>query len=370
LSAEAGTAQPRVWLVLGDKLGDNAQVETVARALGWACERKTLHMRPPYAVAKPKVKASLYHLDLERCDPLEPPWPDLILTIGRRPSMAALWIREQSGKKTKIVLLGKPSSKLDPYDLIIASAENQLPPLPNVLPIGLPLMRLDQGAIATAATVWQPHFADLPRPLIAILIGGPTGPFLFDASVTERLLATVNSVVADQGGTAYLTTSRRTPADTVATLAARLPSGARLFQWQPDAGENPYRGLLGLADGFIVTEDSISMLVEAAQLGKPLFIFPLPRSRLGALDQWRRGITRWLFAPASATAGARWRRRLAIAAYRVGIFNQTRDFTALYQLLLERNLAVPLGQDFTGPAGQVPNDLPEVVARIRALIRG
>ena len=38
---------PRVWLVLGDKGGDNAQVEVIAPALGWPCERKDVHMRAP-----------------------------------------------------------------------------------------------------------------------------------------------------------------------------------------------------------------------------------------------------------------------------------------------------------------------------------
>jgi hypothetical protein len=33
-------SQPRVWLVLGDKEGDNAQVHAIERALAWSCERR------------------------------------------------------------------------------------------------------------------------------------------------------------------------------------------------------------------------------------------------------------------------------------------------------------------------------------------
>ncbi len=51
---------------------------------------------------------------------------------------------------------------------------------------------------------------------------------------------------------------------------------ARLFAWGPQAGDNPYLALLGLADRFVVTGDSISMMVEVARLGRPLAIFPLP----------------------------------------------------------------------------------------------
>ena len=96
---------PRVWLVIGDKLGDNAQVEIVAAALGWPLERKTLRFKRQYVTGKPPFKPSLYHVDLAASDPLTLPWPDLILTVGRRPSMAAMWIKRQSGGGAKVVLL-------------------------------------------------------------------------------------------------------------------------------------------------------------------------------------------------------------------------------------------------------------------------
>ena len=47
---------------------------------------------------------------------------------------------------------------------------------------------------------------------------------------------------------------------------------------------------------------------------------------------------------------------------------RTRDFTAVHKLLIDRGLAVPAGGDIPPPTGQVPRDLPEVVARIRALL--
>jgi hypothetical protein len=359
-------APPRVWLVLGDKRGDNAQIEIIAPALGWPCARKYVHMREPYVVGKPRVTPSLHHIDRARSDALEPPWPDLVLTIGRRPSMVALWIAEQSGGRTRLVLLGKPSGMMERFDLVIAGAETQLPPLPNVLAITLPLMRVDEARIAAAAEVWRARFAALPRPLVAFLIGGPTGPFLYDAAVVERLLAEALEV-ARQGGTAYLTTSRRTPAAVVAALRAVLPAGAVLFEWSPEAAENPYLGLLGLADGFIVTGDSISMMVEIARLGRPLAIFDLPTGRLGAADQLRRSLTRWLFAPGAGPGGLR--QHLATALHRAHLLTHTRDFRAFHRLLIERGLAVRAGEAFRPARITAPDDLPLVVARIRALLQ-
>lgn len=359
--------QPRIWVVLSDKRGDNGQVETVEKALDWRCVHKYVHMREPYVFGKPKLEASLHHLDRSRSDPLEPPWPDLILTIGRRPSMVALWIREQSGGRTKIVLLGKPTGSPELYDLVIASAENQIPPLPNVLPIIWPLMRIDEGAVAAAAETWAPRLADLPRPLIGVMVGGPTGPFIFNGSVADRLIELAAEIAGDMGGTPYITTSRRTPPAVVATLKDRLPRGARLFDWTTGGEENPYLGLVGLADGFLVTGDSISMQVEVAQLGKPLAILTPARSWIGALDQLRRGLARRLFAPDGGTARGRRRQGLGRALYRLGLLTQTRDFSAFHNMLIERGLAVRAGDGFPPPNGTVPDDLTRVVARIKAL---
>jgi uncharacterized protein len=357
---------PRTWLLLSDKRGDNAQVEAIAQALCWPCERKFLQMREPWTVAKPRVEVSLHHIDLDRSDPLAPPWPDLLLTIGRRPSMAALWVGEQARGRTRLVLVGKPSGLAERFDLVITSAENQMPPLANLLPISLPLMRVDVAAIEAAARAWAARLGALPRPLVGFLIGGPTGPFVYDAGVVRRLVERAVAVAA-AGGTPYLTTSRRTPPAVVAALADGLPAGARLFRWQPDTGDNPYHGLLGLADGFVVTGDSISMMVEVVRLRRPLAIFELPTSAAGSLDRLRRSFARLVFEPAARAPVGSWPRRLALALYDLGVIGYTRDFEGFHAMLFERGLAVPAGRTLAAPSGEVPDDLGRVVARIRGL---
>jgi uncharacterized protein len=369
LRSATGEAAPSVWVVLGDKPGDNAQVRSIQQALPWACVDKHIQVLEPFVLGKPKVGPTLYHIDRGRSDPLEPPWPDLILTSGRRPANVALWIREQSGGHTRIVLVGKPSTRPDDYDLVVYSAENQFPPLANLQAISLPLMRVDETQIAQAAAEWAPRFRELPRPLIAVLVGGPTGPFVFNPSTTRRLLDYLERIIGETGGTAYITTSRRTPPDFVAALQAGLSPAARLFAWSADAADNPYRGLLGLADGFVVTCDSISMMVEVIRLRKPLAIFPLTLSSLGALDQSRRAFTRWLFRPESNSLTGRLRQGLAGVLYRLRLVTQTRDFLAFHDMLVSKGLAEYAGVTLPlPPRGRVPDDLGIAVQRIMALM--
>ncbi len=365
---DAAPREPgRVWLVMGDKRGDNAQIDILVESLGWHCERKELAMRPPFDKAKPRYRASLAHLDLARSDRLEPPWPDLILTVGRRPSMAALWVAEQSAGRTRIVLLGKPSGLLQRFDLVILSSEVQIPAYPNVLKIGLPLMRVRRREVELAAEAWRTRLADLPRPLVGVLVGGPTHPFVYDRSVVARLVALARDIVRE-GGTPYFTTSRRTPPAVVEALRAELPRETRLFAWTADASDNPYTALLGLADEFVVTGDSLSMIVEVVRLGKPLALFPLPVGWWGALDQRRRSLARWLFAAPTGGAGETLRAALGRTVHRCGLLSHTRDFTAIHDFLLERGLASVVGAGFPTSSAGVPDDLPAAVARVRALV--
>ena len=110
-AAVSSPTQPRVWLVLSDKKGDNGQVHTIEEALGWRCELRHVRMLEQFVFGKPKVSPTLYHIDREKSDPLEPPWPDLVLTAGRRNEPVARWIRQQAGKSTRLVHVGRPWAK-------------------------------------------------------------------------------------------------------------------------------------------------------------------------------------------------------------------------------------------------------------------
>lgn len=351
---------PRTWLVLGDKLGDNAQIEIIAAALGWPYERRNLRFREEFVFGKPAFKPSLHHVDLERSDPLKGPWPDLILTIGRRPSMVAMWIRERSGGQTRVVLIGRPKRGIDDFALIVATPQYKMPARANVVHLDLPLMRADGGRIAAEAEAWRGRLAALPRPITAVLVGGPTKPYVFDAAVARTLIDLAQRS-SGGAGTLFFTTSRRTPPAVVAALRESLPAGAKLFEWSTGASDNPYLALLGLAERFVVTGDSISMMVEVARLGRPLAIFPLPVGP-DRIERARRALAARL-EPEAGGLGAWLGRRL----HAFDLVGYARDLGALHDKLIEDGLAVRLGDPFPATAKNPPDDLPRVVDRIRAL---
>lgn len=356
---------PRVWLILSDKLGDNAQVRTIADALPWPCEERRIVVRNRYVLGKPRVRASLHHVDLARSDPLEPPWPDLIITIGRRMSMVALWVRNRSGGRTRIVLVGRPRTLLRRFDLIVTSTQYRLPERENVVHLTYPLMRVDEAAIAEAARAWRAEFDHLPRPLIALMVGGRIKSLRFDAETGRRLAEDAANLAARENGTLVVVTSRRTPSEVTDTLAAALPPGAILRRWTPGGQGNLYRALLGLADRFIVTEDSVSMLVEIARLGKPLAIYPLPPSPSLLARAWR-----WLGLSQRGRAPVRGRalRATQDLLYDIRLLDYSRDLSAIHRRLIDDGCAVWFGEPFPPSGRNIPDELPRVVRRIVALV--
>ena len=318
-----------------------------------------------YSKRRPAFRASLSHVDLDRSDAIAPPWPDLILTIGRRPAIAALWIRKQSGERTKLVIVGRPHRLLQQFDLIITSGLFHFPDHPNVLKLELPLMRCSAARIAAAVDEWQERLHDLKRPLTAVFIGGPEDPFRFDARTARRLLDQANNLPGGHG-TLAIVTSRRTPQHIVRAMYANLPPNARLYEWTSDQRHNPYAALLGLADRFIVSGDSISMMVEVARLRKPLAIAPLPLRAAPWIRFEQAMARRFRSAETSRSHFWRW---LKAFLYGRGIAPLARDIPGFHSMLFELGLAVPLGQPFPAQPALPSDGLTLAVSRIRMLFR-
>lgn len=340
--------QPTVWGLLADRRGDNAQVLALAEALPWPFEVKYVGDRPT------------------------PPWPDLVLTIGRRPGEIAARIQAASGGLTRLVQIGPGDTRLGlaGFDLLISNPQSRLPPRPNVVQLELPFVFPDERRLADAAALWQPRFAPLPRPWTAVFIGGATPPLSLDPAIATGLLADVARPACAGGGSLLVTTSPRTPAAVAAALEAALPANAFLNVWSPDAADSAYPAMLALADRFVVTADSVSMQTEVIRLGKPLAIYPLPADGR-AWARRTRHLARSLFFPLRARPIRRRpvdiNERLADGLTRLGLRQHRRAFGRFHADVFRQGLAVPFGQPFPGPRPPPADERPIVVRRIMDL---
>lgn len=268
-------SSPRVWLLTGFRAGDKAQMVALAEALGWPFEIKRFAYKPYEFVTNILLGLKRAGVDWHRSDPLDPPWPDLVITAGRRNEPIARWIKERSGGRSVIVHLGRPWSQVADFDLVITTPQYNVPLLANVLQIDLPLHGVTPERVAMAADKWRARIAALPRPWIAVMVGGDAPPYVFDARMARCLGKEAAALAHRQGGSLLVATSPRTGTASSDALEAAIDVSQHFYRWTPAPEQNPYLGFLGLADQLVVTGDSMSMVAEACATGKPVYFFDL-----------------------------------------------------------------------------------------------
>ena len=207
-----------------------------------------------------------------------------MLAAGRKSVPAALWIRRASGGQTRLIHVNRPWAPLAWFDLVVTTPQYALPERDNVLVNLLPFV----PAVAPAplpASLAELARRRCPGPGRRCWSAATAGPSCSTKRPRRGSRPTVNAELRSVGGSAWVLDSPRTPAAAMAALERGLEAPAQIVRWGRD--ENAYAALLGLADRFIVTADSASMLTEALLTGRPVTPFALPaqadwRWRLGA----------------------------------------------------------------------------------------
>lgn len=286
---------PKVWILLGDRTGDDNQMRALATALGWPFETKTLRYNglrhfPPLRDER------LLHLTRETRSMLKPPWPDLVIGLGYESLPAARFIRRQSGGRTRLVQIGNPRCTIDDIDLVIATPQYPLPNAKNLLRIPLPI---GNPALAVAATQEEQQWLQsMPRPRRLVAVGGSTRQWKLDESQLNLALRHLRRARARAGGSVIAVTSRRTPPEIKRFLQDQLTGDAEAC-----VHDFPrFATLLASCDEFHVTADSVSMLSEAILTGKPVGMIPIRRSLRGKAGHVLRGLGIPLKAKADLTA--------------------------------------------------------------------
>jgi mitochondrial fission protein ELM1 len=348
-------AAPRIWILVTDKAGDAAQLRALARAAGLAAEEKQLAFNGLARLPNLLCGATRAGLRDTKSSPLEPPWPELVLSSGRRSVPVARWIRRQSGGKTLLAHVGRPWGRLRWFDLMFAMPQYGLPDRPNVFQARMPFNALAPAAIDRGVANWAPRLAGRRRPFIAVLLGGSARPLVFDADTARALGQSVAARARAIGGTVLLSTSRRTPrAAAEAAIAPLDRDNDVIYRFRPDDPDNPYAAFVTLADEIVVTGDSASMLAEALRSGKKVAVAPLPLRpdlRRRAADFWRAVLPAPLFA----------------LLVDLGLVASTRDLGRLQDRLRRERLIGAPGQPTDGLA-PLDDDLPRAASRLRALL--
>jgi mitochondrial fission protein ELM1 len=261
-------AAPVVWVLTDGKAGDEQPLIGLAEAMGVlpvlrrVAPRRAFTWLMPWGPIDPKDAPG------KAGSPLAPPFPDICLATGRR---AVPYLRRLKAlaPATFCVFFKDPRTRRHGADLLIVQ-QHDAPRGRAVLVVTTAPNRLLPERLAEAHAAFAEVLAHLPRPRIAVLVGGNGRHHRFTDADIDRFLRGLEAK-REQGCGLMITTSRRTPASLAKALAG-LGNRQGVHVWD-GTGENPLLAYLSWADEIVVTADSTNMLGEAAALGVPVQLF-------------------------------------------------------------------------------------------------
>lgn len=248
--------------------------EAVARLTPADITIRRIRWRPAFDRLPSALKAP-WMLDPESDAPFPAagePWPDLWVATGRASLPLSLAARRRSGGKTFVVQTQDPRLTPARFDMVVAPAHDGLSG-DNVFEITGSPHRVTAEALAEGAKPFSARLDALPRPRVAVMVGGRSAAFDLPPEHAAELAERIAAAVEATGGSLMLTFSRRTPEAAKAAMTARLTALPGLI-WD-GSGDNPLFAFLHDADHVLVTEDSANMATEAAATGKPVHILPM-----------------------------------------------------------------------------------------------
>jgi mitochondrial fission protein ELM1 len=277
----SATTRLRVLIVTDGKMGDLAQCRGVAGALGTTTAEITVKPSALAAMFGSSSGDSAFHAALtEISDP-----PDVVLASGRRAAPYLKTIKKRWGEATLTVFLKDPRTGRGTADLIWVPEHDRLRGA-NVITTATGPHGHTAARRAKAASNLRAQLTRYPRPWLGVLLGGASKRVTYEQATIDRLVDALRAG-SEGAGSILITPSRRTPPALTEALAA---VHRHIWVWD-GTGDNPYPGMLGACDAFLVTGDSHNMVSEALAAGRHTMVFRpagLPKKFTRFLDSMER----------------------------------------------------------------------------------
>jgi uncharacterized protein len=311
----------------------------------------------------PLLGGSLMSLSGQGRAKLKPPYPDLVIGMGRRIVPVARWIKRQSGGRSRIALLGrKAMGSPAGIDLLVSCVHFDQVPHEGLFELVVPPTQVDEESL-TAARLARPNpIAALRSPRVVLLVGGPTAQHRFDAQFAGRMAVQIAKATDDLGGGLAIVTSRRTPIGAVDAMRASAPT-AQIHLWQMASRDNPYLSYLANADFLAVTGESESMIAEGSATECPLTIYPLEEKPPGLKNSFARVLRRM----AEGKRTVAWLCRKILLA---GWIAPARDLNLMHRAMQEQGLARVFDGSLNTLAPRPSNEFGQLADGLMELVSG
>ena len=275
----------KILVLLDNRQANSNQSLGVANALGLPYEIKQINFNKLIKLPNFLLQSGIA---ISNKSLIAAPYPDIVIATGRKLASVAAYIKSKNPKTFLAQIQYPPNAKA--FDLIAVPKHDKVKPAKNIMEtIGAPhIVTLEK--LSKEAELWHEQISHLPKPYIAVLIGGNVRERKFTNQHAEKLIKSASALANSLAGSLLITTSRRTDKNIAETIKNSITAPYYLYDWHAnDTSSNPFYGFLGKADTVIVTGDSVSMCSEACATGKPVFIYIeqdfVPNKHLKFIDE-------------------------------------------------------------------------------------
>ncbi len=253
------------WCLTSGHAGHEQQALGILEELGIEPVIKRVNPEGPHRWLSPWGPAM--------ADPtISPPWPDIVVASSRLAAPYARSIRRRSKGTTFTAFLQDPGAPASWFDFVWANDHDRLRGK-NVMKTLTAPHRVTLDRLRDDGKTLKSLISPCVGPFLSVVLGGRSDAYAYRIAESNALAEAVSRYGREQNLTVLVTPSRRTPDHQISTLKRYLNDQPHWI-WD-GAGENPYFGILGLADELLVTCDSVNMMGEAAYTGKPLHLWQL-----------------------------------------------------------------------------------------------
>jgi mitochondrial fission protein ELM1 len=257
------------WLITDGKIGMDVQVRGVADAVGLNYAFKTVAPRQPFRSLSPWGPVDPRERFGQPGNAFAPPFPDFALATGRLSIPYLRALRRRAGFRTFCIILQDPKTGDASADLIWVP-EHDKRRGPHVVTTLTAPHSFTAARLADLRRSVPAEIAALPRPRLAVVLGGPNAIYDYGTAALDQLERSL-AELCRHVGSVMVTPSRRTPPEMLNATRRAIGDKPNLI-WN-GTGANPYPQILAHADLFVVTADSVNMTGEACATGKPVYVF-------------------------------------------------------------------------------------------------
>ena len=200
-------------------------------------------------------------------------FPKFIISAGRKSATIALYLKNKSQGKSKILQIMNPNLNFKKFDLVILPKHDDVAESDNLITTIGALNKVNEQKISDEKEKYSSLFVTDKKVKIVLMLGGSSKNRIFSNEAATRLAKSVSNIAKNMNAALFILNSRRTGDELTATFKSNLDCDAKFFDWKNSDNQNPYFASLAIADFFIITGDSVSMISECCTRGKAVYIF-------------------------------------------------------------------------------------------------